>query len=107
MAKLVEIAPARGVPAHLTVGVGDVLLCNAGGGIIRAGADVLEMLGPFNPATIATDGRLLSPAGPPGKVMFYARAHGSAVIELISGDLWQKPVRTVLNVVVEASRHSD
>jgi len=25
----------------------------------------------------------------------------AAVIEVISGDLWQKPVRTVLNVVIE------
>jgi hypothetical protein len=107
MAKLIEVTLARDAPAHVVIGVGDVLLCNASGGIIRAGADVLEKLGPFSRATIGPDGTLLSPEGPPSKVMFHARASGSAVIELISGDPWQKPLRTVVNVLVEASRRND
>ena len=101
MAKLIEVTQVRDVPSHLAVGVGDMLVFSAGGAVVRAGADILEMLGPFRPAAIIGDGTPLSPEGPPNTVMFLARASGAAVIEVISGDLWQKPVRTVLNVVIE------
>jgi hypothetical protein len=103
MAKLIEIGQAQDSPAHMVIRAGDVLLFKAGGGLIRVGADVLEMLGPFHPATIVRDGTPLSPEGPPSTVMFVARAPGAAIIEVISGDLWHKPVRTVVNVVVEAT----
>jgi hypothetical protein len=102
MARLIEITQVRDAPPHLVIGVGDLLQFNAGGAVVRDGADVLEMLGPFRPAVIVGDGTPLSPEGMPNTVMFLARARGSAVIELVSGDLWQNPVRTVLNVVVEA-----
>src|SRR5262245_59361175 len=105
MARLVEIRQARDVPPRLVIGVGDLLLINAGGGVIRAGSDAIEMLGPFRPAAIVGDGTLLSPEGMPGTVMFLARAQGSAVIEVLSGDLWQQPVKTTLNVVVEQPEH--
>jgi hypothetical protein len=103
MAKLIEIDQARDSPANVMIGAGDVLLFKAGGGLIRAGAGVLEMLGPFRPATIMHDGRPLSPEGLPSMVIFVARAPGAAIIEVVSGDLWQKPIRTVVNVVVEAT----
>jgi len=98
---LIEIAEEWRAPPHLVVRVGDVLQFNAVGGVVREGADVLEKLGPFHPAVIVGDGTALSPEGMPSTVMFVARARGSAVIEVISGDLWQSPVRTVLNVTVE------
>src|SRR5262245_64890078 len=103
MARLIEITRVRDVPPHLLIRVGDLLQFNAGGGIVREGADVLQMLGPFHPAVIVADGTPLSPEGMPNTVMFVARAGGSAVIEVVSGDLWQNPVRTVLNVTVEPS----
>jgi len=99
---MIEVARARDLPAHVVIGVGDVFVFKAVGGVVRAGADLLDVLGPFRPAVIGPDGTVMSPEGPPGTVMFLARAPGSATIEVISGDPWRRPERIALDIEIEA-----
>ena len=50
---------------------------------------------------LGTNGRVLSPMGAPGIVLFVAKAPGSAVIDIVTGDPWTSPSTLVLNVLVE------
>ena len=102
MARILEVARARDLPAHVLIGAGDVLVFRAVGGLVRAGADLLDVLGPFRPGVMAPDGTVMSPEGPPNTVMFLARAPGSATIEVVSGDPWRGPERITLEIEIEA-----
>ena len=102
MPRLIELQHTPELPARLTVSVGDVLRFGASGGRIRSGGDILQMLGPFNPAVLATNGEILSPQGAPNTLLFVALGNGEATIEVVEGDPWHAPRRTIVKVAVRA-----
>ena len=101
MARLIEAPPAGSLPPPFSMRVGDVLLCNATGGHVLAGADAIEMLGAFVPATLADSGEVLSAMGAPGTVLFRARSPGRATIDVVTGDPFGATQATRLEVIVE------
>jgi len=102
MARLIEVQDARVSPSPLTVHLGDVLLFRATGGLVRSGADIVELLGPFLPALLGDDGNILTPMGPPNAVLFRARRPGQAVIDVVTGDPFNSPQTTALTITVES-----
>lgn len=101
MSRLIDIQPDRhDLPAELVVEVGDVLRFAAAGGHVRTGKGV-ELIGIFNHGVLGTDGRVLSPMGAPGIVLFVAKAPGIAAIDVVTGDPWKSPTTRILNVIVE------
>ena len=101
MSRLIEIQPvAQDLPADLTVAVGDVLRFAASGGHVREGAAV-EIIGIFVESVLGTDGRVLTPMGPPNAVLFHARMPGRAAIDVVTGDPWRSSVTRSMTVVVE------
>lgn len=101
MARLIDVGPGLAGSGPLIVRVGDVLAFAASGGRVAAGAPVLERLGPLIAAVVTPDGRVLSPEGPPGTVLFVAHAPGRATIDVMSGDPWHGAVTTTYTVDVE------
>jgi hypothetical protein len=102
MARLVEVQDARVCPSPLTVHLGDVLLFHASGGSVRSGSDVVELLGPFLTAVLGDDGNIMTPMGPPNKVLFRARQPGRALIDVVTGDPFHSPHTTALGITVES-----
>ena len=101
MSRLIEIQPVtQDLPADLTVAVGDVLRFAASGGHVHEGAAV-EIVGIFVESVLGTDGRVLTPMGPPNAVLFHARMPGRAAIDVVTGDPWRSPVTRSMTVVVE------
>ena len=108
MGRLIEVQDAPGIPASLTIAVGDLLQFSASGGHVKAGAGVVEMLGPFLSAVLADNGRspspdVLSPMGAPNTVFFLARRPGCAVIDVVTGDPWHAPRTTIMEINVQDS----
>jgi hypothetical protein len=101
MDRLIEVQQAQACPASLTINVGDVLAFAATGGHVQSGANVLELLGPFLPAIMGDHGEILSPMGGPNAVWFLARRSGRARIDVVTGDPWQTPETTILDITVE------
>jgi hypothetical protein len=101
MSRLIEVQHVESCPPNLTINVGDVLAFGATGGHVRSGANVLEILGPFLPATLADDGQIVSPMGTPSLLWFLARRPGRATIDVVTGDPWQAPQTTPLIITVE------
>jgi hypothetical protein len=104
MARLIEIQDLQNVkhvPEPLALHVDDILMFRATGGRIRANADVVELLGPFVPGVIGTNGEILSPIGAPNRVMFRACHPGLVTVEVITGDPWHIVQTITLNLVVE------
>jgi hypothetical protein len=101
MARLIEIQHAQGFPPSLTIQVGDVLAFGATGGHVQSGANVIEILGPFLPAVVGDNGQILSPMGAPNAVWFLARRPGRATIDVVTGDPWQAPQTTTLDITIE------
>lgn len=101
MSRLIEIQPGRqDMPAELVVGVGDVLRFAATGGHLSTGT-ALELVGIFDDSVVGVDGRVLSPMGPPGSVLFRAIGQGHAVVDVVTGDPWQSPITWTLSIRVE------
>jgi hypothetical protein len=101
MSRLIEVQHVESCPPNLTINVGDVLAFAATGGHVRSGANVLEILGPFLPATLADDGQIVSPMGTPSLLWLLARHPGRATIDVVTGDPWQAPQTTPLIITVE------
>ena len=100
MARWIEVG-REALPGQLTIRVGDLLRFSASGGHVRAGAEVLQLLGPFIPAVVATDGRVLAPQAAPGILVFLARAPGAARVDVVTGDPWRAPVMTAIEIQIE------
>ena len=101
MARLIEIPEVPTCPSPLAVRTGDVVMFRAAGGRIQSGAAV-ELLGPFVPGEVGTEGDILTPMGPPNAVLFLARGLGRATVDVISGDPFHAPVTTRLEIVVDS-----
>ena len=101
MGRLIEVQHAQACPSSLTINVGDVLAFGATGGHVQSGTNVLELLGPFLPAILGNNGEILSPLGAPNAVWFVARRSGRARIDVVTGDPWQAPQTTILDIIVE------
>ena len=101
MSRLIEIQHAQVVPPNLTIQVGDVLSFGATGGHVQSGQEVVEILGPFLPAVLGGNGQIVSPMGAPNAVWFLARQPGRATIDVVTGDPWQAPQTTRLEITVE------
>ncbi|HKQ76929.1 MAG TPA: hypothetical protein VJ810_24755 [Blastocatellia bacterium] len=101
MARLIEVQDVSVYPSSLMVHPGDLLLFWAVGGQVQSGDDVVEMLGPFVQAVLGNDGNILTPAGTPNTILFYARQAGSALIDVITGDLFHSPKTNSLSIDVE------
>lgn len=105
--RLIEIeSAAQGLPATLTVEVGDLLMFAATGGHVRSGADAVEMLGVFRSSVLGVEGSVLSPMGAPNTVLFRARRPGRATIDVVTGDPWHTPQTTTMELVVERPHQS-
>ncbi len=101
MSLLIDIQPdQQELPAALVVEVGDVLRFGATGGHVKEGT-AMELMGIFSHGVVGTNGRVLSPMGGPGIVMFVAKAPGRAVIDIVTGDPWTSPTARLLDVLVE------
>ncbi|WP_142044083.1 hypothetical protein [Arthrobacter sp. SLBN-100] len=101
MNRLIDIQPGlQDLPAELVIGVGDVLKFSATGAHLRAGTS-LELVGILQDCVVGTDGRVISPMGAPGTVLWRAVASGPAVLDVVTGDPWQGPVTWSINVRVE------
>lgn len=101
MGRLIDARGEQRLPSALTVRVGDLLTFAASGGHIRSGTDVLELLGPFVPGVIGTNGQVLSPVAAPNAVLFLARGPGVASIDVVTGDPWHGPRTTAMDISVE------
>lgn len=100
MPLLIRVEPtAQDLPRRLAVGVGDVLSFAATGGRVRDGPAV-ELLGLYVAGVVVPDGRVLSPAGPPGTVLFRAVRPGLAVLEVTTGDPWRSRTSRIVDVEV-------
>jgi hypothetical protein len=101
MSRLIDIQPGQqDMPAELVVGVGDVLRFAATGGHLKTGT-TLELVGILKDSVLGADGRILSPMGPPGTVLFRAIDQGQAVVDVVTGNPWQSPITWTLNIRVE------
>lgn len=101
MGRLIEAQPEQPLPQSLRLKVGDLLSFAATGGHVQAGADAVEILGPFIPGTIVAGGQILSPAGAPCALFFLARRPGRARIDVVTGDPWAAPQATTLELTIE------
>jgi hypothetical protein len=101
MGRLIEVQQVQSAPPNLTIRVGDVLAFGATGGHVRSDGDVIEILGPFLPATLADNGQIVSPMGTPSVLWFLARRPGRATVDVVTGDPWQAPQTTPLDITVE------
>jgi hypothetical protein len=100
MGRLIEIEQAQDLPASLNINVGDLLKFWASGGRVAAGAEVVEMLGPFLTSVLGQNRELLSPMGAPNVVLFLARRSGQATIDIVTGDPWRATETTTLRLTV-------
>ncbi len=108
MGRLIEIQDVESLPPQLTLKVGDVLWFAASGGRVRGGSDhragaaaVVQLVGTFVQSVLGAAGQIVSPAGPPNAVLFLASHAGRAIIDIVSGDPWNSPRTTTLEVTVE------
>ena len=101
MARLVEIQSADEAPREVRLEVGDLLQVAASGGLVRAGGDVVSLLGAFLPAVCSPAGEVVAPSGPPSLVVFAARGLGTADVDVMTGDPWSASRRTSIRIVVE------
>lgn len=102
MPRLIEIRPGvQQAPATLNVHAEDLLTFAATGGRVTSGVASMEIIGIFRTSVLASDGRVLSPAGPPDAVVFRAGRPGRATIEVVVGDPWRSARTVHLEVLVE------
>jgi hypothetical protein len=99
--RLIEVQDVRQCASPLLLRAGDLLLFHASGGRIGSRSGVVELLGPFNQALVASDGSVLTPMGAPNVVLVAARQAGRATIEVITGDPWRGAETITLDLEVE------
>ena len=102
MPRLIEVQPAGGGRPPLAVHVGDVLLVRASGVRVRDGAAAVDVCGPLQSAVVVGQGDVVVPADRPNAVLVRARAPGSAVLDLFTGDPWHDPRRAALGLTIES-----
>ena len=103
MGRLIELLPGDGAPpARLGLRVGDVLVVAATGGDVPSNPSALECLGAFRSGVVGGNGAVLSPEGPPDRVLFVGRAPGAAVLRVVTGDPWGARRSTLIEVHLEA-----
>jgi hypothetical protein len=100
MGRLIEIDPSQELPSGLTLSVGDLVRLWATGCRVDAGADVVEVLGPFVTSVLGNDESVLSPAGAPNVLMLLARNAGRAELDVVTGDPWGATQTARLEVIV-------
>lgn len=100
MARLVEIGVDP--PRSLSLQPGDMLNVSASGGLVESGEGVVEAIGPFVPATIGLDGRLIGPETPPTNFLFLAVRPGRARLAVFSGGL-VPTARASIDILVAAA----
>lgn len=100
MARLVEIQRADQAPVEVRLQVGDVLSIGGTGARVTNGENAIALLGAFSPASSTREGEVIAPMGPPSIVLFSARAAGAATLEIMSGDPFSSPARTIVRVIV-------
>jgi hypothetical protein len=100
MPRLVELQKVNACRQPLSIHVGDVLLIHASGGRIQSGSS-LELGGPYLPATAVEPGEVLTAVGVPHTMLAWARHAGPTILEMISGDPWQRTERAIVHVNVE------
>lgn len=101
MARLVEIGIDP--PRSLSLQPGDMLNVSASGGFVESGEGVVEAIGPFVPATIGLDGRLISPETPPTNMLFLAARPGRARLAVFSGGGLVPTARASIDILVAAA----
>jgi hypothetical protein len=101
VARLLEIQNSQELPLTLSLNVGDILLVRASGGHSRTGNSVVQMLGPYVPGVVGTNGQMLTPEGPPTAVLFLANSTGQAQIDVVTGDPWFGSVTTPCLITVD------
>jgi hypothetical protein len=101
VSRLVDI-PSLHLPEELVVEVGDVLRFAASGAHVRAGT-ALELVGILTDSVLGTNGRVISPMGPPTTVLLLAIERGRAVIDVVIGEPWRAPITKSLTVRVESA----
>ena len=102
MPRLIEVQQDQLDSAVQDMKVGDVLLFRASGGRVRAGEEVVELLGVFMTAVIGTSGEILEPLGPPNAVLFRALNSGEAKISITAGDPFYDPKTAELRINVNS-----
>ena len=100
MARLIEIQDAVNCPIALSVETGDMLLFTAIGGRIRSGAEFMQLQGPFVPAVVGDTGEILTAMGSPNTILFRALQAGRGTIEVLTGEMFQPPTTTVIEITV-------
>jgi hypothetical protein len=100
MPRRIEIQGGEDAPDVIRLIAGDVLSIAATGGHVRAGADVVDMIGAFLPAVCTAAGEVVTPMGAPGVVLFVARTAGSASLEIVTGDPWSSSQQKTIAIVV-------
>ncbi|HEV8072389.1 MAG TPA: hypothetical protein VGP76_32020 [Planctomycetaceae bacterium] len=99
MARLIELTHVKNSHGPVSIRVGDVLLISASGGLVQSGSSI-ELGGPYIPAT-AVGSEVLTAMGGPHTMLAWARQHGPATLEIVTGDPWQETEVTVLHISVE------
>ncbi len=77
-----------------------MVVFGATGGRLRSGEGIVELIGPFAPAVVATDGQVLAPMAAPNCLLCRARAPGSTTIEVVTGDPWGASRSTSIAIAV-------
>ena len=101
MNRLIDLGSiTRALPSTLTLDVGDLLRFSASGGWV-AGGTAVELVGAFTRSTVGSDGRVLSPQGPPSVVIFRSCSAGTAEISVVTGHPFRSPSTHRITVIVE------
>jgi hypothetical protein len=101
MERMIEVPDAQKCPSTLTVHVGDLLWFHATGGRVKAGGNVVKMLGPYLRAIQGEHGEILMPMGTSNIIFFRAHQLGKAIIEVVTGKPWNTPKTITLSIYVE------
>jgi hypothetical protein len=100
MPLLIDVVNVQALSSPITLQQGDLLSFKASGGHVNSGTEIIELLGPFSSAILQDNGEVLSPSGPPGTLLFFARQPGNATIDVVTGDPWFNPLLTNLEIIV-------
>lgn len=98
--RLIEVQDADRCAAPLSLRVGDLLLFHASGARCVSGAGAAEVLGPFSEAVVGSNGKVVTPMGPPNAVLVRARQPGRATVEVMTGDPWHGSGTTTIEIEV-------
>ena len=100
MPRLIELGDPARHAGGLTLEAGDVVIAAASGGFVSPDDGPLAPPMILTRGAIGTDGTILTPMGPPGTVLFHARAPGSGVMTIVTGDPFGVSRRSEIAVMV-------